>query len=143
MFTGSTWSSVAGLPHHLLITATRCRDWVYVMGYHGHTYTSSLATLLSTRPTFTPPTHSTWHQLNTAPVEAPTLSTISSQVVAVGGRRGDTLTNTADVHGLVSGRWTRIVSMNTGRTFPIVAVVNGFKMVVVGSSLPPPPPPTQ
>ena len=131
VFTGSSWSSVAPLPRYLPhITATLCEDQVYVMDYHGNIYTSSLTTFLSTRPTATPSTHSTWRPLNIAPVTWSTLSTIGSQVVVVGGMRG--VTPITDVHTLINCEWTRIGSMSTGRTFPIVVVVNGDKMAVVG-----------
>ena len=141
VFNGSSWSSVAGLPHNLpAITATLCADQMYIMDCIGRTFSASITTLLSTRPTdtpspSTPSTHSTWHPLNTAPVWGSTLSTIGSQVVVVGGgRRGVSLT--ADVHGLTSGLWYKIGSMNTVRDLPIVAVVNGDRMVVVGSFTP-------
>ena len=131
VFTGSSWSSVAQLPRYLpVITATLCEDQVYVMDYHGKIYTSSLTTLLSTRPTATPSTHSTWRPLNTPPVRGSTLSTIGSQVVVVGGVRG--VTPTTDVHTLNNGEWNRIGSMSTGRSLPIVVVVNEDKMAVVG-----------
>ena len=131
VFTGSSWSSVAPLPRYLYnITATLCEDQVYVMDYRGKIYTSSLTTLLSTRPTDTPSTHSTWRPLNTPPVRLSTLSTIGSQVVVVGGVRGDT--RTTDVHTLNNGEWNRIGSMSTGRADPIVVVVNEDKMAVVG-----------
>ena len=133
VFTGSSWSSVAPLPRYLLaITATLCEDQVYVMDYQGNIYTSFLTTLLSTRHTATPSTHSTWRPLNTPPVTCSTLSTIGSQVVVVGGRRG--YTDTTDVHTLINGVWTRLGSMSTSRTRPIVVVVNEDKMVVVGDS---------
>ena len=136
VFTGSSWSSVAPLPRYLrFITATLCEDQVYVMDYLGNIYTSSLTTLLSTRPTATPSTHSTWRPLNTPPVRYSTLSTIGSQVVVVGGMRGGTPTE--DVHKLNNGEWTRIGSMSTGRSRPIVVVVNGDKMAVVGDYLTP------
>ena len=135
VFTGSSWSSVAPLPQYLdYITATLCEDQVYVMDWHGNIYTSSLTTLLSTRPTATPSTHSTWRHLNTPPVRWSTLSTIGSQVVVVGGDRG--VTDTTDVHTLINGVWTRIGSMSTVRTHPIVVVVNEDKMAVVGATLP-------
>ena len=131
VFTGSSWSSVAPLPRYLHdITATLCEDKVYVMDSLGNIYTSSLTTLLSTRPTATPSTHSTWRPLNTAPVRYSTLSTIDSQVVVVGGVRGDTLT--ADVHALDNDLWISIGSMSTGRNYLIVVVVNRDKMMVVG-----------
>ena len=134
VFTGSSWSSVAPLPQYLYhITATLCEDQVYVMDYHGYIYTSSLTTLLSTRPTATPSTHSTWRPLNTPPVTHSTLSTIGSQVVVVGGRRGGT--RTTDVHTLNNGEWNRIGSMRTGRLLPIVVIVSEDKMAVVGDSL--------
>ena len=134
VFTGSSWSSVAPLPRYLEhITATLCEDQVYVMDYHSNIYTSSLTTLLSTRPTATPSTHSTWRPLNTPPVWGSTLSTIGSQVVVVGGMRG--VTTTKDVHTLINGEWNRIGSMSTGRALPIVVVVNEDKMAVVGDSL--------
>ena len=132
VFTGSSWSSVAPLPRYLpFITATLCEDQVYVMDWDSNIYTSSLTTLLSTRPTDTPSTHSTWRPLNTPPVTWSTLSTIGSQVVVVGGRRGGT--RTKDVHTLINGVWNRIGSMSSGRTLPIVVVVNEDKMAVVGS----------
>ena len=132
VFTGSSWSSVAPLPRYLPnITATLCEDQVYVMDYHGNIYTSSLTTLLSTRPTATPSTHSTWRPLNTPPVTHSTLSTIGSQVVVVGGERGGP--PTTYVHTLINGVWNRIGSMSSGRTHPIVVVVNEDKMAVVGS----------
>ena len=49
----------------------------------------------------------------------------------MGGRRG--FTPTEDVHGLVSGKWTRIGSINTSRTFPIVAVIPGDSILIVCS----------
>ena len=131
VFTGSSWSSVAPLPQYLYhITATLCEDQVYVMDYYGNIYTSSLTTLLSTRPTATPSTHSTWRPLNTPPVTFSTLSTIGSQVVVVGGRRGGT--PTTDVLTLNNGEWNRIGSMSTGRALPIVVIVSEDKMAVVG-----------
>ena len=134
VFTGSSWSSVAPLPRYLrYITATLCEDQVYVMDWDGNIYTSSLTTLLSTRPTATPSTHSTWRPLNTPPVMWSTLSTIGSQVVVVGGRREGT--RTTDVHTLINGEWSNIGSMSTVRDLPIVVVVNGDKMAVVGDSL--------
>ena len=135
VFTGSSWSSVAPLPRYLpSITATLCEDQVYVMDWDSNIYTSSLTTLLSTRPTATPSTHSTWRPLNTPPVMGSTLSTISSQVVVVGGWRGGT--HTTDVHTLINSEWSNIGSMSTGRDSPIVVVVNEDKMAVVGDSLP-------
>ena len=134
VFTGSSWSSVAPLPRYLpSITATLCEDQVYVMNWEGNIYTSSLTTLLSTRPTATPSTHSTWRPLKTAPVRGSTLSTIRSQVVVVGGVRGGT--RTTNISTLNNGVWTRIGSMSTGRYSPIVIVVNGDKMAVMGDSL--------
>ena len=131
VFTGSSWSSVARLPRYLdHITTTLCEDQLYVMDYLGNIYTSSLTTLLSTQPTATPSTHSTWRPLKTAPLWGSTLSTIRSQVVVVGGVRG--VTPTTDVHTLNNGVWTRIGSMSTGRLLPIVVVVNEDKMAVVG-----------
>ena len=131
VFTGSSWFSVARLPRYLkFITATICEDQVYVMNSEGNIYTSSLTTLLSTRHTATPSTHPTWRPLNTAPVRGSTLSTIGSQVVVVGGVRG--CTRTTDVHTLINGVWTRIGSMSTARILPIVVVVNGDTMAVVG-----------
>ena len=134
VFTGSSWSSVAPLPRYLYhITATLCEDQVYVMDWDSNIYTSSLTTLLSTRPTATPSTHSTWRPLNTPPVTWSTLSTIGSQVVVVGGVRG--YTPTKDVHTLINGEWNRIGSMSTGKAHPIVVVVNEDKMAVVGDLL--------
>ena len=131
VFTGSSWSSVAPLPRYLpYITATLCEDQVYVMDYHSNIYTSSLTTLLSTRPTATPSTHSTWRPLNKPPVTHSTLSTIGSQVVVVGGVRGGT--HTTDVLTLNNGEWNRIGSMSTGRALPIVVIVSEDKMAVVG-----------
>ena len=131
IFTGSSWSSVAPLPRYLpRITATLCRDQLYVMDYDNHIYTSSLTVLLSTRHTDTPSTKQTWHRLNTPPVSGCTLSTIGSLVVVVGGWTGGRVTG--DVHGLVGGVWTRVGRLSIERTIPIVGLVGEDKMVVVG-----------
>ena len=137
IFTGSHWSSVAPLPDCLsYITATLCRDLVYVMDTDNNIYTS-LATLLSTQSTETTATHSTWRRLNKAPVTFSTLSTLNFMVVAVGGLTRDPLAPTADVYRYfpVNDQWVKIGSMQTVRELPIVTVFNSDKMIVVGSDL--------
>ena len=131
VFTES-WSIVAELPLYLDdITATLCGDLVYVMDNNGRTYSSSLTSLLSTRPTDTPSTHSIWHPIDTLPVIHSTLSTIGSQVVAVGGEREGT--RTEDILGLVSSQWTIIGYMNTARSYPITAVLPVHRLLVIGT----------
>ena len=134
VFTGSSWFSVAGLPDDLPdITATLCGDLLYVMDWDGRTYSSSLTSLLSTqaKDTATPATHSIWRPLKIAPISASTLSTIDSQVFAVGEWREGT--PIANVYRLFNGQWTRIGYTNTAKTYPIVAALPGNRMLVVGS----------
>ena len=124
----STWSTMASLPRPLdWITATVCGDRLYVMGWGGETYYTSISNFkeASTQPSHLQPT---WLPLPDAPVEGSTLSTMCGAVVAVGGERG--FTATSDIHQVHSGEWVRIGCMDTARRLPIVAALP--TMVVVG-----------
>ena len=124
----STWSTVASLPQPLhQITATVCGDRLYVMGYGGETYYTSISNFkeASTQPSHLQPT---WLPLPRAPVKWSTLSTMCGAVVAVGGGRGGTATS--DIHQVHSGEWVEIGCMDTARYMPIVAALP--TMVVVG-----------
>ena len=132
----STWSTVASLPRPLYwITATVCGDRLYVMGYGGETYYTSISNFKEapTQPSHLQPT---WLPLPRAPGGS-TLSTMCGAVVAVGGERGATATS--DIHQVHSGEWVRIGCMDTARSLPIVAALP--TMVVMGglslSSSPP------
>jgi len=132
----STWSTVASLPRPLLlITATVCGDRLYVMGYVGETYyTSTCISNFKEASTQLPHLQPTWLPLPRAPVRWSTLSTMCGAVVAVGGRRGGT--DTSDIHQVHSGEWVRIGCMDTARSLPLVAVLPGDSMLVVGGFLP-------
>ena len=127
----STWSTVASLPRPLpRITATVCGDRLYVMGHVGDTYYTSISNIkeASTQPSHLQPT---WLPLPCAPVYGSTLSTMCGAVVAVGGVRGGTVTS--DIHQVHNGEWVRIGCMDTARYEPIVAVLPGDRMAVMGS----------
>ena len=126
----NTWSTVTSLPRPLSsITATVCGGQLYVMNSYDRIYYTSIANFkeASTQPFHLQPT---WLPLPNAPVQGSTLSTMCGAVVAVGGMR---FTAISDIHQLHGGEWVRIGHMDTARHQPIVAVLPGDRMVVVGS----------
>lgn len=124
----NTWSMVTSFPQPLyFITMTICGDFVYAMDYRGRTYSNSMSDLCLSQ--------SEWQQL---PQEAPqwrsTICTVSNAVVAVGGgsAAGSSPSIAGDIYHLCNREWVRIGSMVTPRCFPLVAVLSGDRLVVVG-----------
>lgn len=126
------WSVVASLPRPLtLITATLCGHHIYAMDGEGQTYAISMSDLAIDTPTKLSSSQSRWLQVSRkTPITLPTLSTLSDEVVAVGGMRG--AMPSSDIYQLSSGEWVRIGRMHIARLRPVVAVLPGDKMIVVG-----------
>jgi len=133
----TTWSTVASLPQPLTyITATLSCNILYAMGRDGRTFSISMSHWTKNTSREPPRPHPTWQPLpHHAPYEASTLTTVCGEVVAVGGARGGTITG--DVYQLRQREWVRIGCMDTARYYPIVSVLRGPSMLVVGGdSLP-------
>lgn len=126
----NTWSAGTSLPQPLaLITITLCDHWLYAMNTEGQTYSISMSDLATDTPTKLSP--SQWQHISPKiPIELPTLSTMSDKVVAVGGARG--LNCSDEIYQLCDGKWVRIGCMHSARLCPVIAVVSGKKMIVVG-----------
>ena len=88
-----------------------------------------------------PGSHHTHNQCGSpyliAPVQHSTLASLSGKVVSVGGRR-DLTTTIGDVYQLHNSQWAGIGCMRTARELPIVAVLPGDRILVVGGYSPTP-----
>ena len=128
----NTWSTVTSLPRALpCITATLSCNILYAMDRNGRTFSISMShwTKNTSREPSRP--HPTWQPLpHDAPVRRSVLSTVSDEVVVVGGERG--ITATKNMYQLYQREWVRIGCMDTARWLSIVAVLPGDRMVVVG-----------
>lgn len=138
----NTWSTLKGLPRVLLsITATLCDDHIYVMERTGnmYVYRNVLHSVLSSSARNELEEQSSpneWMPLPRAPAVASTLSTMCGQVLAVGGRLGNGYTAIRDIYQLCERKWVKIGRMDTARFDPIVAVLPGNRMIVVGGTDP-------
>lgn len=128
-----TWSIVTSLPQPQQplrdITATISCSILYIMERGGETYSTSLSNL-TTNASELSDSQPNWQLLPCVPVEGSTLSTVSGEVVAVGGEKN--FTTTKYVYQLCDREWVKIECMTTARYHPIVAVHPGDKMVVIG-----------
>ena len=136
------WSTLKGFPRVLLsITATLCDDHIYVMERTGsmYVYTNALHSVLSNSARIGLEEQSSphkWMPLPRAPAKASALSTMCGRVVAVGGHQGDGYTAIRDIYQLCENEWVKIGRMDTARFDPVVAVLPGNRMVVVGGKDP-------
>ena len=132
----NTWSTVTSLPQPLTaITATLSCNILYAMGYDGRTFAISMSHWTKNTSREPPRPHPTWQPLpHDAPLWGSTLTTVCGEVMAVGGGRGGT--TTGDVYQLRQREWVRIGCMDTAREWPIVSVIGGHSMLVVGGQSP-------
>lgn len=129
----NTWATVTSLPQPFtMITATLCGPYLYAMDDDGATYSMFLSDVATDALTKLSPSQSGWQRLSQkVPVRWSTLCTMNGAVVAVGGIRG--LSPTSHIHQcLQNGEWVQIGCMHSARLCPIVAVLPGDRMVVVG-----------
>ena len=127
-----TWSTVTSLPQPLPnITATLCGDHIYAMASEEYSDSIAFHSLLPRESaTELSSPQLKWLPLPCAPVQRSTLSSMCGQVIAVGGERGGIAIS--DIYQLCSGQWMKIGCMDTAKYWPIVAVIPGDLMVVLG-----------
>ena len=144
------WSIATSLPHPLReATATLCRDQVYMLGGFGEdgqsklVFTCSLTALLqSCQPQSLVARIKTlslasrpkvWHQLADTPVTLSTCTSLSGQLLAIGGKdiAGKILT-AIHMYNPATNSWEVISHMGTPRTYCLVAVLPHNELMVVG-----------
>lgn len=132
----NAWFTVTSLPQPLPdITATLNGDIIYAMDSAGKTFFIQLSDLVT--PTELSRPQSGWLPIPCdAPVRCSTLCTIGDAVVAVGGETSTNMYTCRSIYCLCNGEWERIGRMNTARWYPMVAVLPGDRMVVVGGDSP-------
>ena len=132
----NTWSTVTSLPQPLTdITATLSYNILYAMDSGGRTFSISMSHWTKNTSREPPRPHPTWQPLpHRAPVVESTMTSVCGEVMAVGGVRG--VTTTGDVYQLCQREWVRIGCMDTAREWPIVSVIGGHSMLVVGGGSP-------
>ena len=131
----NTWSTVAGLPQPLYrITATLCNDRIYAMDDYGSAFSILMSDLTPDISRDLPASQSCWLPLSsTVPRESSTLCAVNGVVMAVGGSKENRIPeNDIYAYNVSSGKWIKVGSMDTQRFLPIVAVLPGDKIVVVG-----------
>ena len=102
----NTWSTVTSLPQPLRnISATLSCDMIYAMGREGQTFSLSLSHWTKNTSREPPPPNPSWHRLPDAPWRCSSLSSVSDEVLAVGGLR-DTITS--DIYQWHNREWVRI-----------------------------------
>ena len=130
------WSSVSSLPKALdTPKLTLCTGQLYLSA--GSTiFSSSVEDLLKSRKSrFNWSKNSVWTRLSLADIPAlhsATLTTMRGQVLAIGGKDGDTPTGAIQRYNRSTNSWSDIGAMPTPRARPLVAVLPSDELIVVG-----------
>ena len=135
----NTWSTVTSLPQPLpRITAALCDDCMYAMDNYGYAFAIRLSDLTKDISRNQPTLQSSWLTLKCpAPSESSTLCAVTVNgtmvAVAVGGSKENGIPD-KDIYkySVFSGKWIKVGCMDTPRFLPIVAVLPGDSIVVVG-----------
>ena len=143
------WSTASSLPFGVAFaSATICQDRIYLLGY----YTSkdsqdrsvlacSMADLLhSCRPQSLGARlkaltlRTAWHQVADLPVRSSSCANLCGQLLAVGGCDNSFQNYSTAIHQYnpATNSWEVISHMPTARSYPLVAVLPGNKLMVVG-----------
>ena len=135
----NTWSTVTSLPQPLpRITAALCDGCMYAMDDYGYAFSIRLSDLTKDVSRDQPTLQSSWLTLKCpAPSESSTLCAVTVNgmmvAVAVGGSKENGIPD-KDIYkySVFSGKWIKVGCMDTPRFLPIVAVLPGDSIVVVG-----------
>ena len=123
------WSTASRLPHSFYsASATICGDTAYLVGGLGYSTKSVFTYSLAEN-------HPAWHTCTSTdlPVMDSTCVTLNGQLVAVGGRDSDgKFTNDVYSYNTETSSWKVISQMPTPRSWCLVAVLPGNKLMVVG-----------
>ncbi len=126
------WSSVSSLPVGMNCpSATICGDFVYI---HPHfigkeknsVYKCSLKQLVQSKPS-----SAIWKKVISLPVSSSSLVTVNGHLLAVGGQNtNDDLT--FNIYQYINESWTVVGHMTSPRSKPLIAILPGNKLMVVG-----------
>ena len=124
------WEILPDLPRGLLCqSATITGDLLHVVG-DDNGYSCYYKPLITN---VTPvPSHPTlfWKCLPHLPVTDPMAATLCGEVVVIGGRKHGLLQNS--IHQLMDGEWVKIGSMNSCRSWCLVANSSPWKLLIIG-----------
>ena len=136
------WSTPSSLPFGVaFVSATICQDRIYLLGYDTHNdprsvLACSMADLLQSPgarlKTLTLQT--VWHRVADLPVRSSSCATLCGQLLAVGGSDNSFQNCSTAIHQYnpATNSWEVISHMPTARNYPLVAVLPGNKLMVVG-----------
>ena len=141
------WSTASSLPFGVAYaSATICQDRIYLLGYDGTNEPRSvlactMADLLQScrsqslgarLKALTLPT--VWHQVAALPVRSSSCATLCGQLLAVGGSDNSFRNYSTAIYQYnpATNSWEVISHMPTARTYRLVAVLPGNKLMVVG-----------
>ena len=131
------WSKVGSLPHGLYqASATVCGDRVYLVGGYQwvdqsnkSVFTCLLSDLLQSQTE-----KSVWEKIKDLPMEHSPCVTLNGQVLAVGGEDSDKkVTNNIYSYNTKENSWEVISHMPTPRSWCLVTVLPGNRLMVVGA----------
>ena len=141
------WSTASSLPFGLAFTsATICQDRIYLLGYDTSNeprsvLACSMADLLqSCQPRSLGgwlkalTLQTIWHRVANLPVRSSSCATLCGQLLAVGGCDESFQNYSTAIHQYnpATNSWEVISHMPTARNYPLVAVLPGNKLMVVG-----------
>ena len=144
------WSTASSLPFALrYASVTICQDRIYLMGHElsnepRSVLVCSMANLLqSCRPQSlggrleTLTLQEVWHRVADLPVCSSSCATLCGQLLAVGGCDDNLENSTAAIHQYnpATNSWEVISHMPTARWNPLVGVLPGNKLMVVGGNI--------
>ena len=124
------WEILPALPQYLPYpSATITDDLLHVIG--GDNGYSCYYKPLITNETLIP-SHPTliWKRLPRLPVTDSTAATLCGELVIIGGRKHGLLQNS--IHQLMDGEWVKIGSMNSSRSWCLVANSSPEKLLIIG-----------
>ena len=142
------WYTASSLPFELRYgLATICEDNIYLLGYHvmdepRSVLACSMTDLLQScqsqslgaRLKKTLTLKAVWHHVANLPVRSSSCVTLCGQLLAVGGCDDNFKNFTTAIHQYnpATNSWEVISHMPTARSDPLVAVLPGNKLMVVG-----------
>jgi len=142
------WSTASSLPFLLgYASATLCQDCIYLLGYNTSkeprsVLACSMADLLQScrsqslgaRLKKTLTLQAVWYRVADLPVRSSSCVTLCGQLLAVGGCDDNFKNCTTAIHQYnpATNSWEVISHMPTARSDPLVAVLPGNKLMVVG-----------
>ena len=143
------WSTASSLPFGVAFaSAMICQDRVYLLGHNETLETSSVSVLASSMTDLLQSCRpqslgarlkaltlrTVWHQVADLPVRSSSCATLGGQLLAVGGSDDSFRNDSTAIHQYnpATNSWKVISHMPTARSSPLVAVLPGNTLMVVG-----------